>query len=72
VVYSPESTDVHLLNAAACDLLDLLSGRSVTSDELVSALAVRAGRAPDEELRQAVGATISSLDAAGLIAPDVP
>jgi len=72
VVYSPQSTDVHLLNAPAYDLIDALSAQSLTESDLVAALALRARREPDEELRQAVAATIVSLDAAGLIAPDVP
>jgi PqqD family protein of HPr-rel-A system len=72
VVYSPRSGDVHLLNAAAHNLLDVLSTESLSSDELVKRLAEAAGRAADDELRQAVLESLASLDAAGLVEPQRP
>lgn len=43
MVYSPQSTDVHLLNAPAYDLIDALSAQSLTESDLVAAS--RFGRA---------------------------
>ncbi len=72
VIFSPLSGDVHLLNAAAHQLLQALAEGPLSTEALVAHLASLAGRAPDKELEDAVTTALATLDAAGLIEPSRP
>lgn len=70
VVYSPRSASVHLLNAAAARLVQLVANRPRSITELAEELARERGAAADEAFVAAVTESVGGLDAAGLLTPD--
>jgi PqqD family protein of HPr-rel-A system len=66
-LFQPESGQVFVLNVTAADVWRLSDGE-LTLDEVVAALAVAYGKAP-EAIRADVAATVDRLRDDGLLAP---
>jgi len=72
VVFDPRCGDVHLLSAAARVLWDLIDrSPSLSTSQLVAALADRLDRAADEELATVTCETLDFMDRAGLVTPEL-
>lgn len=70
VVFHPQSGDVSLVTSSAHILWQLIAdSQAQTLTQLISALAVALGRAPDEELAAVTRDTLAFMDRGGLVRP---
>lgn len=68
-VYNPASGEIHLLDALAEEILDILAERPQPVNEAAASLGIRLGQAVTADLEQRVAEAIAEFDRLGLVFP---
>lgn len=68
-VYNPASGEIHLLDALAQEILDMLAERPQPVHDVARGLGRRLGQAVTAELEQRVAEAITEFDRLGLVFP---